>query len=45
MERKPSNAEQARPREEAAAKVAILAECDRLKEAGMYGQPLEQDAT
>jgi len=43
MERKPSNAEQAVHRG-AAAKVAI-SRCDRLKEAGMYGQALEQDAT
>jgi len=32
---KPSNAEQALPPEQAAAKTAILAECDRLAEAGI----------
>ncbi|MGA8491602.1 MAG: DUF6878 family protein [Terriglobales bacterium] len=35
MEREPSNAEQALPPEQAAAKAAILAECDRLTEAGI----------
>ncbi len=35
MEREPSNAEQALPPEQAAAKAAILAECDRLAEAGI----------
>jgi len=35
MENKPSNAEQELPPEEAAAKAAILAECDRLAEAGI----------
>jgi|ERR1700728_468880 hypothetical protein len=35
MEDQPSNAEQALPPEQAAAKVAILAECDRLAGAGM----------
>ena len=35
MENKPSNAEQALPPEQAAAKAAILAECDRLAEAGI----------
>src|SRR5271169_490711 len=35
MEREPSNTEQALPPEQAAAKVAILAECDRLTEAGI----------
>ena len=35
MERGPSNAEQALPREQAAAKAAILIECDRLAEAGI----------
>ena len=33
MENKPSNAEQALPPEQAAAKAAILAECERLAEA------------
>jgi hypothetical protein len=35
MERKPSNAEQALLPEQATAKAAILAECDRLAEAGI----------
>jgi hypothetical protein len=35
MENKPSNAEQELPPEQAAAKTAILAECDRLAEAGI----------
>src|SRR5229473_3958895 len=35
MERKQSNGEQPLPPEEAAAKAAILAECDRLAEAGI----------
>ncbi len=35
MEREPSNSEQALPPEQAAAKAAILAECDRLTEAGI----------
>ena len=35
MENKPSNAEQELPPEQAAAKAAILAECDRLAEAGI----------
>ena len=35
MENKPSNLEQALPPEQAAAKAAILAECDRLAEAGI----------
>ena len=35
MESKPSNAEQALPPEQASAKAAILAECDRLKEVGI----------
>ena len=35
MEREPSNAEQSLPPEQAAAKAAILAECDRLTEAGI----------
>jgi hypothetical protein len=35
MENKPSNAEQVIPPEQAAAKTAILAECDRLAEAGI----------
>ena len=35
MENKPSIAEQALPPEQAAAKAAILAECDRLTEAGI----------
>jgi hypothetical protein len=35
MEHKPSNAEQALPPEQAAAKVAILAECERLADAGI----------
>ena len=35
MENEPSNTEQALTPEEAAAKVAILAECDRLAEAGI----------
>ncbi len=35
MEREPSNSEQALPPEHAAAKAAILAECDRLTEAGI----------
>ena len=35
MEPEPSNAEQAPPPEQAAAKAAILAECERLKEAGI----------
>ncbi len=35
MERKPSNAEQALPPEQAAAKAAILVECDRLTQAGI----------
>jgi len=35
MENEPSNAEQALPPEQAAAKAAILAECDRLTEAGI----------
>jgi hypothetical protein len=35
MENKPSNFEQALPPEQAAAKAAILAECDRLTEAGI----------
>ncbi len=35
MERELSNAEQALPPEEAAAKAAILAECERLTEAGI----------
>jgi hypothetical protein len=35
MENEPSNAEQALPPEQAAAKAAILAECDRLSEAGI----------
>ena len=35
MENKPSNLEQALPPEQAAAKAAILAECDRLTEAGI----------
>lgn len=35
MEREPSNAEQALPPEQAAAKAAILAECERLAEAGI----------
>ena len=33
MEKEPSNSEQSLPPEEAAAKAAILAECDRLAEA------------
>ncbi len=35
MENKPSNLQQALPPEQAAAKAAILAECDRLTEAGI----------
>ncbi len=35
MEDKPSNAEYALPPEQATAKVAILAECERLAEAGI----------
>jgi hypothetical protein len=35
MENQPSNAEQALPAEQAAAKEAILAECERLAEAGI----------
>jgi hypothetical protein len=35
MEPEPSNAEQALPPEQAGAKAAILAECDRLTEAGI----------
>jgi hypothetical protein len=35
MDLEPSNAEQALPPEEAAAKAAILAECERLAEAGI----------
>ena len=35
MENEPSNVEQALPPEQAAAKVAILAECDRLTEEGI----------
>ena len=35
MEKEPSNADQALPAEQAAAKAAILAECDRLTEAGI----------
>ena len=35
MEREPSNAEQALPPEQAAAKAAILAECERLAEEGI----------
>src|SRR5208337_1275362 len=35
MENKPSNLEQSLPPEQAAAKAAILAECDRLTEAGI----------
>jgi len=35
MEREPSNSEQSLPAEQAAAKAAILAECDRLTEAGI----------
>jgi hypothetical protein len=35
MENKPSNAEQALPPEQASAKAAILAECERLAEAGI----------
>src|SRR5208282_4402847 len=35
MQNQPSNAEQALPQEQAAAKAAILAECDRLAEAGI----------
>jgi hypothetical protein len=35
MENKPSNLEQSLPPEQAAAKEAILAECDRLTEAGI----------
>ena len=35
MEPEPSNVEQALPPEQAAAKAAILAECDRLTEAGI----------
>ena len=35
LERKPSNAEQALPPEQAVAKAAILAECERLAEAGI----------
>ena len=35
MENKPSNAEQGLPPEQAAAKAAILAECERLAEAGI----------
>jgi hypothetical protein len=35
MQREQSNAEKALPTEEAAAKAAILAECDRLTEAGI----------
>jgi hypothetical protein len=35
MEPEPSNVEQALPPEQAAAKAAILAECDRLAEAGI----------
>jgi hypothetical protein len=35
MENKPSNTEQELPPEQAAAKAAILAECDRLAEAGI----------
>src|ERR1700719_5013540 len=35
MENKPSNAEQVIPPEQASAKAAILAECDRLAEAGI----------
>ena len=35
MENEPSNMQQALPPEQAAAKVAILAECDRLTEAGI----------
>jgi hypothetical protein len=35
MEKQPSNAGQALPPEQAAAKAAILAECDRLAEAGI----------
>jgi len=35
MENKPSNSEQSLPPEEAAAKAAILAECDRLAQAGI----------
>ena len=35
MEPEPSNVEQALPPEQAAAKAAILAECERLAEAGI----------
>jgi len=35
MENEPASAEQALPPEQAAAKAAILAECDRLAEAGI----------
>lgn len=35
MENRPSNSQQSLPPEEAAAKAAILAECDRLAEAGI----------
>jgi hypothetical protein len=35
MENEPSNMQQALPPEQAAAKVAILSECDRLTEAGI----------
>jgi hypothetical protein len=35
MENKPSNAEQALPPEQAAAKAAILAECERLADSGI----------
>ena len=35
MENEPSNAEQALPPEQATAKAAVLAECDRLTEAGI----------
>ena len=45
MEREPSKAEQSLPPEQAAAKAAILAECDRLTEAGITFVALHFDGS
>src|SRR5271170_7621536 len=45
MEREPSNVEQALPPEQAVAKAAILAECDRLAEAGITFVALHFDGS
>jgi hypothetical protein len=45
MENEPSNMQQALPPEQAAAKVAILAECERLAEAGITFEAVHFDGS